>query len=117
MYQKQPRFKIHYKQILSEDLILKQKISCISQLMRMDNIIITHSSSLSQKNIQFLVPPITATMLISGQKPKITQSIKAVANFQTRKNEPIGCITTLTKNKAYTFLEEIGLLISTKATK
>lgn len=110
MTKHQSIFKNHYKQILSEDLVLKQKISCIPQLMKLDRIIISYSSSLSQKNVQFLIPPVVAKQLITAQKPKITQSKKAVANFQTRKNEPIGSVITLKTEKAYSFLEKLVYL-------
>lgn len=103
-------FSYHYQRILSEDLLLKQNIFCLSQLLKINKVIITHCSSLSQKNIQFLIPPLTAQELITGQKGRITQTLKAVANFQTRKNEPIGCISTLQKKKAYSFLEKLVYL-------
>jgi large subunit ribosomal protein L5 len=103
-------FSDHYQQVLSEDLLLKQNIFCLSQLLKIEKIIVTQCSPLSQKNIQFLIPPLTAQELISGQKAKITQTIKAVANFQTRKNEPIGSLSTLQKEKAYSFLEKLVYL-------
>lgn len=42
---------------------------------------------------------------ISGQKPVVTKSKKAIANFKLRENCPIGCMVTLRGKKMYEFIE------------
>ena len=42
--------------------------------------------------------------LISGQKPILTRSKKAIANFKLKKDVPIGCAVTLRREKMYDFL-------------
>ena len=42
---------------------------------------------------------------IAGQKPVITKSRKAIANFKIRENVPIGCMVTLRGVQMYEFLD------------
>ena len=43
--------------------------------------------------------------LISGQKPVVTKSKKAISNFKLRENQPIGLMVTLRGKKMYDFLD------------
>lgn len=44
---------------------------------------------------------------ISGQKPEIRKSKKAISNFKLRENQPIGCRVTLRREKMYEFLDRL----------
>ncbi|MGH8120051.1 MAG: 50S ribosomal protein L5 [Gammaproteobacteria bacterium] len=44
---------------------------------------------------------------ISGQKPVVTYSRKAVSNFKLRENWPIGCKVTLRRERMYEFLDRL----------
>ena len=44
---------------------------------------------------------------ISGQKPVITKSKKAIASFKLKENQAIGCMVTLRKEKMYSFLDRL----------
>ncbi len=41
---------------------------------------------------------------IAGQKPMVTRTRKAIANFKIRENMPIGCMVTLRGERMYDFL-------------
>ncbi len=43
--------------------------------------------------------------LISGQKPIVTRSKKAISNFKLRENQPIGLMVTLRGKRMYDFLD------------
>src|SRR5579871_6831741 len=45
--------------------------------------------------------------LISGQKPVITKSRKAISTYKLRENQPIGCKVTLRKARMYEFLDRL----------
>jgi large subunit ribosomal protein L5 len=45
--------------------------------------------------------------VISGQKPIITKSGKAIANFKVRENYPVGVKVTLRRERMYEFLERL----------
>ena len=44
---------------------------------------------------------------ISGQKPVITKSKKAISNFKLKENQPIGVMVTLRGAKMYSFLDRL----------
>jgi large subunit ribosomal protein L5 len=56
------------------------------------------------KAIDSAVIDITA---ITGQKPVVTKSKKAIANFKLRENIPIGCMVTLRRDRMYEFLDRL----------
>lgn len=58
------------------------------------------SSKVLNKNLEEL-------MLISGQRPIVTRSKKAIAGFKIRENVPIGLTVTLRKDKMYNFLNKL----------
>ena len=44
---------------------------------------------------------------ISGQMPIVTKTKKAIANFKTKENMPIGCKVTLRKKRMYEFVDRL----------
>jgi len=44
---------------------------------------------------------------ISGQMPIVTKTKKAIANFKTKENMPIGCKVTLRKKRMYEFIDRL----------
>lgn len=44
---------------------------------------------------------------ITGQKPVVTKSKKAIANFKLRENLPIGVMVTLRRDRMYEFLDRL----------
>ena len=44
---------------------------------------------------------------VAGQKPVITKSKKAIANFKIREGYPIGCMVTLRQERMYEFLDRL----------
>jgi large subunit ribosomal protein L5 len=45
--------------------------------------------------------------LIAGQKPVITRAKKSIAQFKLREGMPIGCKTTLRRERMYEFLDRL----------
>ena len=45
--------------------------------------------------------------IITGQKPAVTRSKKAISNFKLRENLPIGCKVTLRKSRMFEFLDRL----------
>jgi large subunit ribosomal protein L5 len=50
--------------------------------------------------------------LISGQKPVVTKSKKAISNFKLRENQPIGLMVTLRGKMMYDFLDRFNNIAS-----
>lgn len=57
------------------------------------------------KKVNFAAADMT---LIAGQKPVITKSRKAIANFKLREGQAIGVKVTLRKDKMYEFLDRLA---------
>jgi large subunit ribosomal protein L5 len=57
-----------------------------------------------KKIIEHAVSDMTA---IAGQKPVVTKSGKAIANFKVRENYPVGVKVTLRRERMYEFLERL----------
>ena len=45
--------------------------------------------------------------LLTGRKPVISKSRKAIANFKLRENQPIGCHVTLRKDAMFEFFDRL----------
>jgi large subunit ribosomal protein L5 len=45
--------------------------------------------------------------MISGQKPIITKSRKAISTYKLRENQPIGCKVTLRKTRMFEFIDRL----------
>ena len=60
--------------------------------------------AIDKKNIEFAVGDMTK---IAGQKPMVTRTRKAIANFKIRENMPIGCMVTLRGERMYDFLDRL----------
>jgi large subunit ribosomal protein L5 len=61
-------------------------------------------ASQDKKKIEGAVENLTA---IAGQKPVITKSRKAIANFKLRENQMVGCSVTLRATRMYEFLDRL----------
>jgi len=61
-------------------------------------------ASQDKKKIEGAVENLTA---IAGQKPVITMSRKAIANFKLRENQMVGCSVTLRSTRMYEFLDRL----------
>jgi large subunit ribosomal protein L5 len=61
-------------------------------------------ASQDKKKIEGAVENLTA---IAGQKPIITKSRKAIANFKLRENQIVGCTVTLRSTRMYEFLDRL----------
>ena len=57
-----------------------------------------------KKNIEMAVGDMTK---IAGQKPVITKTRKAIANFKVREGLAIGCMVTLRGERMYEFLDRL----------
>ena len=56
-------------------------------------------------DIKLLEKSMEELATIAGQKPVMTRSKKAIANFKIKQGQPIGCRVTLRRNKMYEFLD------------
>lgn len=87
---------------------LKQKHNYqnIHQIPKLSKIVVNMgvSASLEKGAIDDAAKDLT---LITGRKPVISKSRKAIANFKLRENQPIGCRVTLRREAMYEFFDRL----------
>ena len=75
----------------------------VIQVPRLEKIVINIGLGDIKDNPKSLDNAINDVMIITGQKPIITKSKKAIAAFKLRENVNVGCKVTLRKGKMYDF--------------
>jgi len=98
-----------YEKYVSEVIpALKEsrKYTNIHQVPKMEKIVVNMgvSASLEKGAIDDAVKDLT---MITGRKPVISMSRKAIANFKLRENQPIGCRVTLRREVMYEFFDRL----------
>ena len=91
------------KKSLQQEFIYKN----IHEIPKITKIVINRGLGEAHQNSIILENSAAEIMLITGQKPIITRSKKAIAGFKIRENMPVGIKVTLRKNKMYNFLNKL----------
>lgn len=79
----------------------------IHEVPKITKIVLNRGLGTEGQNSKILKNSFIEIMNISGQKPIITHSKKAIAGFKIRENVPIGVTVTLRKEKMYNFLMKL----------
>lgn len=79
----------------------------IHEIPKITKITINRGIGEASQNSKMLDKSIQEIMIITGQKPIITKSKKAIAGFKIRENVPVGITVTLRKNRMYNFLNKL----------
>ena len=77
------------------------------KIPKLKKIQINRGLGLTAQNTNFLKKSIEEFAKITGQKPIITRSKKAIAGFKIRENMEVGLTVTLRGEKMYTFLTKL----------
>ncbi len=101
------RLQQRYNDVVRPALVKEFNYANALQAPRLDKIVINMGVGEAvgdSKKIQAAVGELTA---ISGQKPVVTKSRKAIANFKLREGLSIGCKVTLRRERMYEFLDRL----------
>jgi large subunit ribosomal protein L5 len=101
------RLQQRYNDVVRPSLVKEFSYKNPLQAPRLDKIVINMGVGEAvgdSKKIQAAAGELTQ---ISGQKPVITKSRKAIANFKLRENLAIGCKVTLRRERMYEFLDRL----------
>jgi large subunit ribosomal protein L5 len=102
-----PRFKDKYENEIRSVLAERLGESNPMALPRVTKIVINMGVGEAVQDKKVLDIASDAMSDISGQKPIITRSRKAIAGFKLRENLPIGCKVTLRRERMYEFLDRL----------
>nr|YP_009511305.1 ribosomal protein L5 [Gracilariopsis longissima]AXI97182.1 ribosomal protein L5 [Gracilariopsis longissima]UAD89098.1 ribosomal protein L5 [Gracilariopsis longissima] len=96
-----------YNNKICQELQRQFNYNNIHEIPKLVKITINRGLGEATNNTKIIEKNINEITLITGQKPKITKSKKAIAGFKIRENVPIGLMVTLRKNKMYDFLNKL----------
>ena len=99
--------KIIYDEKIKKNLQQKFLYKNIHEIPKINKIILNRGIGEASQNSKRLDKNLKEFMLISGQRPVITKSKKAIAGFKIRENIPVGITVTLRKDKMYNFLNKL----------
>ncbi|MFH2144460.1 MAG: 50S ribosomal protein L5 [Candidatus Omnitrophota bacterium] len=102
-----PRLLEKYRDKIVPEMIKSFSFTSKMQVPRLEKIVINMGVGKAHEDIKLLEAAMQDLALIAGQKPVITRSKKAIANFKIRKGLPVGCKVTLRKTKMYEFLDRL----------
>src|SRR4051812_34927225 len=91
------------KQQLMEQFSYKNHM----QVPRLTKVVINMGVGETTTDIKKMEAALNDLTAISGQKPQMVRSKKAIANFKLRKGLPIGCKVTLRGARMYEFLDRL----------
>ena len=106
--------KRYYKDIICQDLCLKQNYKNIMECASLDKIVCNTSSKHYAADKEYILPALTALEMITGQKPKYTVAKKSISTFKLRQFQILGCKSSLRNNTMYRFLEKYLAIVSTR---
>jgi large subunit ribosomal protein L5 len=100
----QPELQTFYKTKVISQLQTQLGVKNIHEVPKLEKIVINCSVGKETDRKQAVEDAVKEISLITGQKPIITFSKKAIANFKLRAGEPIGVKVTLRGAKMYDFM-------------
>ena len=92
-----------YEKEVIPAMMKKFNYTSVMQLPKLDKIVINIGLGDTKENPKSLENAVNDLSIITGQKPIITKSKKAIAAFKLREGVNIGCKVTLRKGKMYDF--------------
>ena len=101
------RLRQQYNEVVRKQLAEKFGYANPMAIPKLTKIVINMGvgeASQDKKKIEGAVDNLTA---IAGQKPVITKSRKAIANFKLREDQMVGCSVTLRSTRMYEFLDRL----------
>ena len=101
------RFHTLYRDTIVPELIKKFGYKTVMQVPRITKITLNMGGGEAVNDKKYVDNAVADMTKIAGQKPAITRTRKAIANFKLRENMPIGCMVTLRGERMYDFLDRL----------
>ena len=101
------RLKEKYTSEIVSQLMAEFNYSSVMQVPRLEKVVINMGLGEAIQNVKLLESAQKEMSDITGQKPVITKSRKAIANFKLREGMPIGCKVTLRRERMYEFIDRL----------
>jgi len=102
-----PRLLEKYRKEVVPELVRLMNYKNALQAPRLKKIVVNMGVGEAIQDIKMLEKSVEELGMITGQKPVVTRSKKANANFKIKKVQAIGCMVTLRRQKMYEFLDRL----------
>jgi large subunit ribosomal protein L5 len=100
-----PRLREHYDKVVKPAMVQQFGYSNVMQVPRITKIVLNMGVGEATQDSKLVNVAASELEKIAGQKPVITKSRKAIAQFKIRENLAIGTKVTLRKVRMYEFLD------------
>ena len=101
------RLREEYIKNIKPNLMKELSLKNILSVPELKKIVINIGLGIDASDKKKLEATIEDLKKISGQMPIITKTKKAIANFKTKKDMPIGCKVTLRRKRMYEFIDRL----------
>ena len=101
------RLRDRYRKDVVPHLMKEMGYGNVNQVPRLDKVVLNMGLGEAIQNAKVMDSAVAELTAIAGQKPVVTKSRKAIANFKLRENMPIGCMVTLRGSRMYEFLDRL----------
>jgi large subunit ribosomal protein L5 len=102
-----PRLHERYKQQVIPALTKQFNYKNPMQVPRLQKIVVNMGLGAAVANPKIIDSAVEELTAVSGQKPVVTRSRKAIANFKLRAGLPIGTMVTLRRSRMWEFLDRL----------
>lgn len=106
-----PRKQEDYEKRVVGELMEHFKYSTVAQAPKLEKIVLNMRVGEATQNVKAMDGPIQDLTRITGQKPSIRRSKKAISNFKLRGGMPIGVAVTLRGKRMYEFYDRFVSIV------
>lgn len=104
---KTPRLQVHYQKNVIPALMKEFQFGNSMQVPRLTKVVVNCAVKEAVANPKVLDGTYEEIMAITGQKPVLTRSRKAIAAFKVRQGNAVGVMVTLRRARMYEFLDRL----------
>ncbi|MCA2978399.1 MAG: 50S ribosomal protein L5 [Myxococcaceae bacterium] len=101
------RLKLRYRKEVVPQLMKDLNLKNPMEVPRVNKVVVNMGLGEALANNKILESAVDQLGAITGQKPVVTRSRKAIANFKLREGQAIGAMVTLRGDRMYEFLDRL----------
>ena len=103
----EPRLRTRYQKDVVPALMKRFGYTNTMQVPRLKKVVVNMGLGEATQNPKLVDAAVAELAAITGQKPLVIKSKKAIANFKLRRGLPVGCKVTLRGARMYEFLDRL----------
>ena len=102
-----PRLKVRYVAEIKQALLTQLGLANPMQVPKLEKIVVNMGVGRATQQPSLLDGAVSDLTALSGQKPLVTKSRDAIANFKLREDQAIGCKVTLRGDRMWEFFDRL----------